>query len=50
MHVVTVSAAATQQNRHNAIVQLFLFVRFNEQKSKNIRLSIIITNIDGTLF
>ena len=42
MHVVTESAAATQQKRHNAIVQLF-FLWFNE-------LSVIITNIDGTFF
>ena len=33
MHVVTVSAAATQQKRHNAIVQLF-FLWFNEQNHK----------------
>ena len=33
MHVVTVSAAATQQKRHNAIVQLFL-LWFNEQNNK----------------
>ena len=45
MHVVTVSAAATQQKRHNAIVQLF-FLWFNEQNHKILGYA----NIDGTFF